>query len=93
MTKDYFQDIIQILNKLHKAHPTYNVGRHLSTALDEYGDVWGMTNKELTFALEKYSAKLEMDKDYSEKELDEIIREGMNLDSILENENEEDEDY
>ena len=69
MAKDYFKEIIQTLNKLYKAHPTYNVGRHLSTALDEYGDIWGMTNKELAFALEKYSTELEMDGDHLVKKI------------------------
>ncbi len=89
MAKDYFNDIIQTLVKLKKEHPTYSVGRHLSTALDGYGDVWGLTNKEFAFALEKYSKTLEMDDDHSEQELEKIIKEGMDLTNILIEEEEE----
>lgn len=90
MAKDYFNEIIQTLTKLQKAHPTYSVGRHLSTALDGYGDTWGMTNKEFSFALDKYSKTLEMDADHSEQEIDEIIKEGMHLDTILSEDDQED---
>jgi hypothetical protein len=89
--KTHYQKCLHTLQELHKSFPTYNLGRHLSTALDEYGDVWGMTDKELAFALDKYKTKLEMDVPHTdEAELDKIIREGMDLDNILK---EEDEDY
>lgn len=67
------------------------MGKHLSTALDGYGDVWGITDRELLFALEKYKAQLEMDIPHTdEDEIDQIIREGMNLDDILTEDNGED---
>jgi hypothetical protein len=28
------------------------MGRHLATVLDEYGDIWGMSDKELAFAFD-----------------------------------------
>ena len=60
------------------------MGRHLSTILDEYGNIWGITDKELAFALEKYKAKLDMDIPHTDdSELENIIREGMDLDNIL----------
>jgi len=68
------------------------MGRHLSTILDEYGNIWGITDKELAFALEKYKAKLDMDIPHTDdSELENIIREGMDLDNILKEE--EDGDY
>ena len=94
MSKNYYNQIIHILQELHKGFPTYNMGRHLSTALDEYGcNIWGMTDKELVFALEKYKTEIEMDVPHTdETELDKIIKEGMDLDNILKEE-EEDGDY
>jgi hypothetical protein len=60
------------------------MGRHLSTILDEYGNIWGITDKELAFVLEKYKAKLDMDIPHTDdSELENIIREGMDLDNIL----------
>jgi len=67
------------------------MGRHLATALDEYGDMWGLTDKEILFALEKYKSQLELDVPHTdETELDQIIKDGMNLDDILKEQDGED---
>ena len=71
--------ILDELKELHKAHPSYNMGRHLSTALDGYGDIWGLSNKELLFALRKYRSQLEMDIDHTDDEIEGIIKDGLNL--------------
>ena len=69
------------------------MGRHLATSLDEYGDIWGLSDREILFALEKYKAQLEMDIPHTDdNELDQIIKDGMNLDDILK-EDEDGEDY
>ncbi len=79
-----------MLESLHKAHPTYNIGRHISTALDGYDDIWGVTDKEFLFALEKYELELNMDVDHiDQEEIDEIIKDGMNLERTLFEEEEE----
>jgi hypothetical protein len=81
-----YNKIIKALQLLNKKHPTYNMGRHLSTALDGYPDIWGLTDKELLFALNKYTAEMEIDNSNGEN-IDLIIKEGLNLSHIL------DEDY
>ena len=84
---NYYNQIIHLLQQLHTAYPEYNMGKHLSTALDEYGDIWGVTATELLFALEKYKTQLEMDIPHTDdKELDQIIKEGMDLENILKEE-------
>jgi hypothetical protein len=84
---NYFNQVISLLSELHKSYPNYNIGRHLATALDGYGDVWGVTDKELSFALQKYKVQLEMDVPHTdEDELDDIIKQGMDLDNILKEE-------
>ena len=89
--KTHYQQALQTLQELNKSFPTYNLGRHLSTALDEYGDLWGMTDKELAFALDKYKTEIEMDVPHvDETEIDKIIKEGMDLDNILKEDEEED---
>lgn len=81
---NYYSQAIHILQQLHTSYPEYNMGRHLATALDGYGDAWGVTDKELVFALEKYKAQLDMDVPHTDdKEIDQIIRDGMNLEDIL----------
>jgi hypothetical protein len=79
-----------VLESLHKAHPTYNIGRHISTALDGYNDIWGVTDKEFLFALEKYELELNMDVDHiDQEEIEKIIKDGMNLERTLFEEEEE----
>lgn len=88
-SNDYCK-ILAILQQLHTSYPNYNMGRHIATALDEYGDVWGLSDKEILFALRKYKAEIDMDIPHADdSEIDQIIKEGMNLDNILK----EEEDY
>ena len=87
---NYYRQIIHVLESLHKAHPTYNIGRHISTALDGYDDVWGVSDKEMLFALEKYELELNMDVDHIDhEEIEKIIKDGMNLERTLFEEEEE----
>lgn len=77
----YYTEIIDVLKELYKLYPSYRMGQHLSTALDEYGDIWGLTDKEIHFALLKYKVQMELDvpRETNEKELEKIIKDGMNL--------------
>ncbi len=89
-----YNNVIHILQELHSLYPSYTMGMHLSTALDGYHDFWGITDRELVFALEKYKAKLEMDTPYvEEEELEKIISDGISLkgiSSLLDEEEQED---
>ena len=77
---NYYRQIIKALERLQKAHPTYNIGRHIATALDGYTDVWGVTDKEFLFALQKYEIELNMDFTHTDdEEIEQIIKDGMNL--------------
>lgn len=87
-----YNEIIQVLQKLHSEFPTHTMGMHLSTALDEYGDLWGVTDKEMLFALHKYRANLEMDSPNKAIIIDEVLKDGMDLDNILK-EDDNGEDY
>ena len=92
--KTHYTEVIHILQELHKNFPTYNLGRHLATALADYGDVWGITDKELAFARSKCEAEREMDVPQTdESEIQKIIREGMDLDNILKVEDDDGNDY
>ena len=81
---NYYRQIVQSLTRLQKAHPTYNIGRHLSTALDGYSDLWGVEDKEFLFAIQKYEIELNMDVNHiDEEEIEDIIKDGMNLERTL----------
>lgn len=85
---NYYNKVLHILQELHTAYPQYSMGKHLSTVLDECGNIWGMTDKELAYSLTKYKGQLEMDVQHvDDSEIDDIIRQGLDLDNIL---NEED---
>jgi hypothetical protein len=63
------------------------MGRHISTALDEYTDVWGVNDREFLYAIQKYEIELNIDGPHiDDEEIEEIIKDGMNLDSIFEEE-------
>ena len=79
---NYYRQIIKVLESLHKAHPTYNIGRHISTALDGHTDVWGVSDKEFLYSLQKYEIELNMDVDH-EEDIEDIIEDGMNLGRTL----------
>jgi hypothetical protein len=78
---NYYRQIIRALDRLQKAHPSYNMGRHLATALDG-SDMWGITDKELLLALQNYEIELNMDVDH-EEDIEDIINDGMNLEKTL----------
>tara|TARA_R110000782_G_scaffold74248_3_gene148427 strand:- start:13525 stop:13797 length:273 start_codon:yes stop_codon:yes gene_type:complete len=89
MTKpNHYKEIIQVLERLHKAYPTYNVGRHISTAVDA-SDLWGVSDKELLLSLKKYETELNMDIAHSNEDIDNIIRDGMDLRELLFDEEDE----
>lgn len=83
-----YNQVLNILKELNKRHPHFNMGRHLSTALDGYGDIWGLSDKELSYALEKYKTQLEMDVPHAE-DVDDIVKEAENLQGMFEEEEEE----
>jgi hypothetical protein len=92
MAINYYGECLSLLSKLHQEHPSFSLGRHLSTALSEYGDVWGLSNKEILYALEKYQAEIDMENSSSthDEYVDKVVREGMNLDTILDEEEDDD---
>jgi hypothetical protein len=84
MKRQLYTKILSVLKTLHTKHPTYNLGRHISTALDEYGDLWNVSDKEFLFAMEKYMVEQELDIPHeSEEDINKIINEGMHLEKMF----------
>jgi hypothetical protein len=77
----YFDEIINVLKEIQELYPTHRMGQHLSTALDEYGDVWGLSDKEIHFALLKYKAQMELDvpRETNEEYIDKVVKDALNL--------------
>jgi hypothetical protein len=88
MTKKpkHYNQVLKLLQQLQTSYPDYNMGRHLSTALADYGDFWGISDRELLFALTKYKSQIDMDFPHLEGDIDDIIKEAQNLETILKEE-------
>lgn len=91
MKTNYYNKIILELKELHNKYPSFELSKHISGFSSEYGDVWGISDKELYFSIKKYKERLELDFETSrdESQLTKILSEGMDLDSILDEEEED----
>lgn len=78
---ELYTDILGVLKELKALYPSYSMGKHISTALDDYGDIWGLSDKELLYAFTKYKAQMQMDVPHEtdEEELKAIMEDAMNL--------------
>ena len=83
---NYYKQILGVLDDLQKNHSKYSMGKHFSTALDGYQDIWGVSDKELLLLLQNYRASLEMDVNYDDDDIEDIIKDGMNLGRLFEEE-------
>lgn len=86
-----YKAILKKLEELNKEHPSYGFGRHISMAFAEYKDVWGLTDKEILFALNKYEAELALDNDQiaSPEYMEQLMKDVENFDNILNEEEDE----
>lgn len=90
MKRNYYKGIVNLLLELHKDHPTYEMGKHFSIALSEYRDIFSVPDKEILSALKKYQQEISEEKDITEDYIDQIVKEGLDLEHILDENEEED---
>lgn len=88
--KNYYQEIIYLMEDLKREHPHLNFANHVSMALSDYKNPEEISDKELLFALEKYKTELEFHI-APEVEVEKIVRDAQNLDKLFQEE--EDENY
>lgn len=81
-----YNQILEVLRELHTLYPSFNMGRHLATALEDYQDFWGIPDTELLYALQKYKANLEFNEVpiASDNDIEKIIKDGMDLSNVVE---------
>lgn len=84
---DYSQ-VIKLLTGLKKEYPSYSIGQHLAIALGDYKDLWGVTDKEVVFALEKYKTELEFNV-VSDQDVDKIVKDAQDLTKLFQDEEED----
>jgi len=87
---NYYSRAIHILQQLKKDYPNQTLGQHIGMALEEYKDISGITDKEFEFALTKYQTELDMNI-VSDIDVNRVYKEGLNLDTILDEEDLDDE--
>lgn len=58
---NYKKKFVEVVDKLLKEYPEVPLGRHLDTALADYGILCNYSEKELCYAIEKYHNELDMD--------------------------------
>ena len=75
----YYKRSVNVLNKLNTIIPRQTLGRHLATALDEH-QIENLNDKEMFNILNDYLIELESDVPHCE-DLEEILKQGMNLNS------------
>lgn len=90
MKTNYLPKILSTLKDLEKSYPTLSVARHISDATAEHDSLWGLSNKELLFCLEKYAEELQANQPPTEAEIERIQKEAMDLSTILLDEEEDD---
>lgn len=88
----YYKKCLKVLEEINKKFPKYSVGKVLVTALDGY-DLWSISDKEVLFALEKYAAELEFDIPHEDSELYTIIQDGLRLDRLFDNDDDDENGY
>ena len=77
-TENYFEEIISLLKELKKSHPSTELSVHLSSIFAEYRDIWGVSDKEIAYAIRKYRAQLEFDVPHDD-EIKDIIEDGLKI--------------
>lgn len=88
MKPTIYEKILGVLVELKESHPKCSMGRHLATALEP--NTWNMTDSEVLDALEKYKSRLSIDVFHSDADIDNIINDGIHLNSILHEDEEDD---
>lgn len=83
-----YEKILGVLVELKESHPNCSMGRHLATALEP--NTWSMTDAEVLHALQKYKSRLSMDVFHSDSDIDKIINDGIHLNNILHEDEEDD---
>lgn len=87
---DYYNKVIEKLKTLKKNYPDYEISKHLATATSEYNDIWGLTDRQIYDLLERYEFNLENDH-APISDVDKIVKDAMNLNTIFDDEEEDDE--
>lgn len=89
--ENYANKVFALLKELHKDHPTWEIARHIAQATADYDNIWGIPDKELYNAL--YLYKQELCIEDNEEDIDKLIADSKDLESLLAGDEEEENEY
>lgn len=72
--ENYFEKCMKTLKELKRDYPNSGIGKHITLAMFDYNDTFGITDREFSFALEKYQAELELNT-VSDKDIENVLLE------------------
>lgn len=78
----FHSQILDVLRQLKAKYPNQGIGKHLSEALLDYPNYWGLSDKEFLFALEKYVLELEENNPIPAEELKKLMEDSESLDKL-----------
>lgn len=84
--KRYQIQTVKVLNALIKDYSSIPLGKHIATALDG-SDLFNILDRDFLKAVMDYKIELDLDVPHTE-DVTQIIKEGMNLGTILEDQEE-----
>jgi hypothetical protein len=81
MAKENYQNkIFSLLKELKKKYPSFSIGRHISSCVENHEQLWGITDKELYHELEKYSLELSFDEQLNTNlDIEDIIKDAKSM--------------
>lgn len=82
MRLSQYNKCLKVLEELKISFPKYTLSQHLSTVLEEYKNLWGVSDNDLFTSLTEYKNQLQSDVLHDDG-LDEIIRGGMDLENLF----------
>ena len=57
---NYFDNIIKSIKELKKEYPTSNLGKHFDIIFGDYPNLFSISDKEMSHALDKYLANIDI---------------------------------
>ena len=75
MTKkpDYYNRCLESFKHLRQEYPSSTLGKHLEIAFSDYSNMFSVTDKELSHALDKYISELDFN-NISDKEIEKLVK-------------------
>lgn len=79
--ENYTNKLFSLLKELKHLYPSWEISKHIAGATTSYKDVWGISDKQFCFELEKYMSELSLEN--NDEDLSLILTDAEHLDTLL----------